>query len=38
MPEGLDALREEPECTEEYLPLILPFIWFRDVLINAYLD
>ena len=33
VPKGLDTLREAPESTEEYLPPILPCIWFWDVLI-----
>ena len=33
MPKGIDTLREAPESTEEYLPPILPCIWFWDVLI-----
>ena len=32
-PKGLDTLREAPEGTKEYLPPILPCIWFWDVLI-----
>ena len=33
VPKGLDTLREALESTEEYLPPILPCIWFWDVLI-----
>ena len=33
MPEGLNALRKAPKCSEEYLPPILPFIRLRDILI-----
>ena len=33
VPKGLDTLREALESMEEYLPPILPCIWFWDVLI-----
>ena len=33
VPKGFDTLREAPESTEEYLPPILSYIWFWDVLI-----